>query len=127
MPKRTSPRPPDSSSTSGPTAARRCWGENAARRAQRSTKTCGTGETDLDAFSDPEEQFRHEVYLAWARRIPKEDKPDRPLCAYRLGDGFLGSLTSIDGIARRKVVDVTVEVLPDWPPTWTPVSSTRCA
>ncbi|MFW6090783.1 MAG: hypothetical protein ACODAF_02845 [Actinomycetota bacterium] len=66
---------------------------------------------DEDAFLDPEDQFRHEVYVSWVRRIPKSDKPERPLQDYALGPRFLASLDAVDGIERSKVVDVVVEVL----------------
>jgi hypothetical protein len=66
---------------------------------------------DDDVFLDPEEQFRYEVYLAWARRIPKSGKADRPLREYSLGPAFLSSLDSVDGVDRSKVVDVVVEIV----------------
>lgn len=66
---------------------------------------------DEDAFLDPVEQFRHEVYVAWVRRIPKSDKPDLPLRDYDLGPRFLASLEAVEGIERSKVVDVVVDVL----------------
>lgn len=78
---------------------------------QRANRGSGRGSTDGPVFQDPEEQFRHEVYLAWTRRIPAADKPDRPLHEYTLGEEFLPSLANLDGIDRRKVVDVVVEVL----------------
>lgn len=33
---------------------------------------------DADAFQDPEEQFRYEVHLEWARRIPAAEKASLP-------------------------------------------------
>lgn len=66
---------------------------------------------DLDAFVDPETQFRHEVYLAWTRRIGKSEKEHRPLAPYTLGDRFLVALEVVEGVDRCKVVDVVVEVL----------------
>ena len=62
-------------------------------------------------FQDAGEQFRYDVYLAWARRIPAAEKRHRPLHDYQLGEEFLPSLAGLDGIDRRKVVDVVVEVL----------------
>ncbi len=66
---------------------------------------------DDDAFVDPEDQFRHEVYMAWVRRIPKAGKAERPLPDYDVGPRFLASLEEVDGIERSKVVDVVVDVL----------------
>jgi len=65
---------------------------------------------DRDAFIDPEDQFRYEVHLSWARRITKGDKASRPLAAYEVGERFLDSLRSA-GVDRVKVIDVVVEVL----------------
>lgn len=62
-------------------------------------------------FNDAERQFRFEVQLAWARRIPAAEKDARPLAAFDLGPDFLPSLDAIDGISRDKVVDVVVEVV----------------
>lgn len=64
-----------------------------------------------DAFLDPAEQLRFEVYLAWASRIPAGDKAARPLREYRVGPVFLDSLETLEGVRRGKVVDVVVEVL----------------
>ncbi|MFZ5851184.1 MAG: hypothetical protein ACOYY2_07315 [Actinomycetota bacterium] len=88
-------------------AERQRWKQEA--RAQRDSQD-PTG-ADEDAFADPEEQFRHEVYLAWARRIPKGEKASRPLPAYALGPRFLSSLQETGGVDRAKVVQVVVEVL----------------
>ncbi|SDD69195.1 hypothetical protein SAMN05216410_0002 [Sanguibacter gelidistatuariae] len=63
------------------------------------------------AFNDPEEQFRFEVALAWARRIPADQKPELPLGPYIVGPRFVASLAATEGISRAKVVDVVVEVL----------------
>lgn len=64
-----------------------------------------------EAFSDPEEQLRFEVHLAWARRIPAGQKAELALRRYALGPRFLASLDELEGVARSKVVDVLVEVL----------------
>ncbi|MGW7368707.1 hypothetical protein ACWGI8_36085, partial [Streptomyces sp. NPDC054841] len=64
-----------------------------------------------EAFCDPEDQFRHEVYLAWTRRIPKGEKATRPLPPYMIGPDFLASLKTTEGVDWQKVVDVVVEVL----------------
>lgn len=72
----------------------------------------GEGASPPDpAFIDPEEQLRHEVYVAWAQRIPASDKPNRPMLAYAVGPDFLGSLDRTRGVDRGKVIDVVVEVV----------------
>lgn len=62
-------------------------------------------------FDDPEDQFRHEVFVTWADRIPPAEKQHRPLRPYTLGPDFLGSVAELQGIKRAKIVDVVVEVL----------------
>lgn len=80
----------------------------------RAARACSAaGRLDADAFCDPEDQFRHEVYIAWTRRIPKGEKAVRPLPQYEIGPDFLASLETTEGVDRRKVVDVVVEVLTD--------------
>jgi hypothetical protein len=74
----------------------------------------GTKATDPcseQTFLDPAEQFMHEVYLEWTRRIPATEKPVKPLPEYTLGEDFLASLESIEGVSRLKVLQVVVEVL----------------
>lgn len=62
-------------------------------------------------FNDPEEQFRHEVYLEWATRIPAASKAESPLAEYGFAEGFLASVRDIQGVDRSKIVAVAVEVL----------------
>ena len=64
-----------------------------------------------DAFLNPEERFRFEVLVAWARRIPATDKGRLPLRGFDVGPDFLPSLDCLEGIDRDKVVDVVVEVV----------------
>ena len=64
-----------------------------------------------EAFADPEDEFRWQVYSDWVRRIPAGEKSTRPLEAYWIGPDFLDSLTSIEGVSVVKVAGVVVEVL----------------
>ncbi|WP_143556811.1 hypothetical protein [Serinibacter salmoneus] len=64
-------------------------------------------------FLDPVEQFRFEVHVAWAGRIPASDKARRPLRRYEIGPDFLTSLEALQGVSRSKVLGVVVEVLTD--------------
>jgi hypothetical protein len=67
---------------------------------------------DPDALlPDPEQQFRFDVYLTWARTVPSGEKGNQPLPPYTVGPDFLASLDRIEGIGRGKVVEVTVQVL----------------
>ncbi len=84
--------------------------EKQARSARVNT---GQG-TDTDVlFLDPVEQFRYEVDVAYAHRIPAADKAARPRREVRIGPDFLASLGSVDGVGRSKVVAVTVEIITD--------------
>jgi hypothetical protein len=74
----------------------------------------GGGESELSVeglFLDTEDQFRFEVDLEWALRIPAADKPKRSLAGYMIGPAFLASLDEVKGVNRAKVVSVVVEVL----------------
>lgn len=62
-------------------------------------------------FADPVDQFRFEVQLEWAQRIPAGQKSERPLPEYEIGPNFLDSLEHTASIDRAKVVAVVVEVL----------------
>ncbi|WP_159619455.1 hypothetical protein [Arthrobacter zhaoguopingii] len=62
-------------------------------------------------FGDPAAQFRHEIYLEWANRIPAASKADMPLAEYGFVDRFLASVEKIQGVDRSKIVAVAVEVL----------------
>ncbi|WP_434740392.1 hypothetical protein [Micromonospora sp. SH-82] len=66
---------------------------------------------DGPLFLDPQEQFRHEVLVEWAQRIPAADKAARPLAPYEVGSRFLDSIEKVGGVSRAKVVAVVVEVL----------------
>ena len=78
------------------------------------SKASRTARLDGEAtrqFLDDAEQMRHDVYLAWARRVPAAEKDRRPLPHYEFGPEFLGSVDSINGVSRSKIVDVIVEVV----------------
>ncbi|MBX9244307.1 hypothetical protein ICW40_05735 [Actinotalea ferrariae] len=64
-----------------------------------------------ELFVDPEEQFRFEVLVEWASRIPAGQKEERPLRPYAVGPDFLSSIDRTHGAERSKVVSVAVEVL----------------
>lgn len=89
--------------------------ERDARTADRRSARGGRPELvpqAVPAFADPEEQWRFEVYVAWAERIPASDKAERPLPpGWRVGPRFLESLETLEGVSREKVAAVVVEVL----------------
>lgn len=62
-------------------------------------------------FADPNDQFRHEVYLEWVARIPAGQKAELALPEYAIGPAFLDSIEQTGGVDRAKVVQVVVEVL----------------
>jgi len=64
-------------------------------------------------FLDPVAQFSYEVDVAYAQQIPPGDKAIRPRRQLCLGPDFLHTLSSLGGIDRAKVVDVTVQIITD--------------
>ena len=68
-------------------------------------------ELDQVAFHVPEEQFRYEVHLEWARRIPAAEKARLPEGQYRLGPDFLTTLDALDERDRTKAVEVVVDIV----------------
>lgn len=79
-------------------------------RKQSSGGVLDDRDADLRAFADPEAQFRYEVDLAYARRIPAAEKPALPLRQYRVLPGLLETLTALDARDRAKAVEVAVEI-----------------
>jgi hypothetical protein len=81
------------------------------RKARQQARRADQGGTRERLFLDPEKQFRHDVYLAWAHRLPAAEKAERPLPEYLVGPDFLDTVEKVDGIDRSKVADVVVEVV----------------
>lgn len=81
------------------------------RKARQKAHVDRTGQEQGPLFLDAEEQFRHDVQVAWAVRIPAADKVNRPLAEYTLGPDFLRTVNEVEGINRSKVVGVVIEVL----------------
>lgn len=72
----------------------------------------GSFHRDEVVFEDELEQFRFEVYQAWAYRITPQEKDELGLARYRVGPDFFSSLAAVgQGISRGKVIDVVVDVL----------------
>lgn len=64
------------------------------------------------AWSDPETQFRHEVFLDWLHEVPEEDRVDRYAPRqYRLGPDFLESVDKLDGIRRERIIAAAREII----------------
>lgn len=81
------------------------------RKAMRAARESKASDEGTALFIDPVEQFRFDVYVAWAERIPAEQKAALPLGDYVVGDRFLASLSEVHGVERAKVLQVVVEVL----------------
>ncbi|MEU3279176.1 hypothetical protein [Streptomyces antibioticus] len=62
-------------------------------------------------YADPERQFRYEVEQLWLWTVPETERDEHPLASYRLGRDWLTSMEMIELVDRRKILDVTVEVL----------------
>ena len=80
-------------------------------RLTRAEGELGRSLNDEALFSDPITQLAFEVDLAWARRVPAEQKDVLPLAPWTVGPDFFGSWAAVEGVSRSKVVDVIVEVL----------------
>ncbi|WP_103061724.1 hypothetical protein [Actinomyces qiguomingii] len=90
----------------------------AQRKAEReeTRSAAGDGEdsshTAQALFLDPEDQLRHEIYVAWAELTPPQDKALWPLPTdYAVGPGFIDSLNALEGVDHERVLRVVVEVL----------------
>lgn len=62
-------------------------------------------------FADPVDQFRHEVYVAWAERTTANDKDKRPWREPALGPTFLTTLDEVEGVERSKVIEVVADIV----------------
>ncbi|MET7715327.1 hypothetical protein [Streptomyces sp. NPDC005407] len=62
-------------------------------------------------FADPVRQFRYEVEQLWLWSVPEAERDEQPLAAFQLGRDWLTSVEEIELVDRRKILDVTVEVL----------------
>lgn len=82
-----------------------------AARARQLTRDITDATDDSPLFADAGDQFRHEVYLEWATRIPAGSKAETPLAEYGFVNGFLKDVADIQGVDRSKIVAVAVEVL----------------
>ncbi|MBK9156836.1 MAG: hypothetical protein IPM11_01685 [Micropruina sp.] len=80
-------------------------------RLTRAEGELGRSLNDEALFADPIRQLAFEVDLAWARRVPAEQKDGLPLASWTVGPDFFASWAEVEGVARSKVVDVIVEVL----------------
>ena len=82
-----------------------------AARARQLSRDITDAADDSPLFADAGDQFRHEVYLEWATRIPAGSKAETPLAEYGFVNGFLKDVADIQGVDRSKIVAVAVEVL----------------
>ncbi|WP_165968748.1 hypothetical protein [Arthrobacter crusticola] len=82
-----------------------------AARARQLSREISAGADTGPLFADPADQFRHEVYVEWATRIPAASKAEMPLADYGFTESFLPSVEKIQGVDRSKIVAVAVEVL----------------
>lgn len=78
---------------------------------RRAKQRSAPPEVTPPVFADRERGFRHLVEAAWARRIPVGEQPTRPLPGYAIGERFLDSVDTLEGIAVDKIADVVMEVL----------------
>ena len=85
--------------------------ERAARARSTARDNASDEAAESIAFTDPEAQFRHEVYMQWITRVPAAQKESLPLADYGFGPDFLDSVDTVQGVDRTKVVSVAMEIL----------------
>jgi hypothetical protein len=78
---------------------------------RRAKQRSAPPEVTPPVFADRERGFRHLVEAAWARRIPIGEQPTRPLPGFAIGERFLDSVDTLEGITVDKIADVVMEVL----------------
>ncbi|MBC7276376.1 hypothetical protein [Nocardioides sp.] len=78
---------------------------------RRAKQRSAPPEVTPPVFADRERGFRHLVEASWARRIPVGEQPTRPLPGFAIGERFLDSVDTLEGIAVDKIADVVMEVL----------------
>lgn len=64
-----------------------------------------------NVYTDPCEQFRHEVEHAYLTTYTPHDRETYPMADYVLGDEFLSSVEALEGIDRDKIVSAVVDVV----------------
>ena len=85
--------------------------ERAARARSTARDNASDEAAESIAFTDPEAQFRHEVYMQWITRVPAAQKESLPLADYGFGPDFLDSVNTVQGVDRTKIVSVAMEIL----------------
>lgn len=78
---------------------------------QRQEHHTHQAEEQANLFTDKEEQLRHDIYTAWAHRIPAPDKPSFPLHRYTLGRRFIESFDAHTPRMRAKALKALVDLL----------------
>lgn len=84
--------------------ARKASKELESSRSERARVTSGL-------FADPVEQFRHEVYVAWAERTTADDKRTHHWREFTVGANFLATLDELKGVDRAKVAEVVADIV----------------
>ena len=93
------------------TATRTAKQELRTTRDQLAAARSNRPDVGANLFADPADQFRHEVYVAWAERTTAQDKQDRPWRVPSIGPDFIASLDTTEGVDRAKVVEVAVDIV----------------
>ena len=61
-------------------------------------------------FRDPADLFRYRVRHAWVTRTTADDKEQYPWREVHLGDGFLASLSEVEGIDDDRVAEAVADI-----------------
>jgi hypothetical protein len=62
-------------------------------------------------FRDPADLFRYRTRHAWVTRTTADDKEQYPWREVHLGDGFLASLSAVEGIDDDRVAEVAADLV----------------
>ncbi|WP_277455361.1 hypothetical protein [Janibacter sp. DB-40] len=82
------------------------------RAVQRSNKSKGDEQRELQGFADPEQQLRWDIQRTWVESTRPEDKDEWRLPkAYAVGPDFCESLHDVEGVSRDRVLHVLVRLL----------------
>lgn len=67
---------------------------------------------EVMGYADPEDQMRWDILRSWVETTRPEEKEDWPLPqTYRIGDDFVRSVETLEGVSRERVLNVVLRVL----------------
>jgi hypothetical protein len=80
-------------------------------RSRKAERSSSRSSLEIAQFATEEEQFRHELYVAWVERVEPAEKRIRPLQEFSVGPKFLESFYRHSPEHRRKALKALVDLL----------------